>query len=586
MSLFAGIYSLNDGVSPPNAMRAEMRNAITRNAEDEIIEFSSTRCYLAKIDIGAFGSKGHLDDGAGNFSMLTGEPLLPGDRPAGREADLVAIRESLGSERTDLLELARGVFAAADYREKDGVLTFMTDRLGIRPVYYWVGAEFMIFSSTLRVIETMSCVPKKMDLRAVTEIAALNYAVADRTPYCGVKLLGPGGIVRAMGREITVSTYSDWNDIPISKKPEEQLLVELYNCFVDAVAIRQRGDSGAVAYLSGGLDSRCVTAALCEQAKNVHTFNFAREKTQDQLFGRQFAEQAASIHSEVPKQPGDLTPDYSLLLANAWKASNDRIAAPVERPKLAWSGEGGSVDLGHVHIGPQVPPFLRAGDARAAVEEFLFKDEIALPLKLFRTSLRDRISSLVVDGIVEQIETYRCEDPARKFYLFMMLNDQRRKLAGHFENLDRHRLEFQLPFFDTAFVKLVMSIPLDLCVLHKLYVKWLDLFPKSVASVAWQAYPDHVPCPVAVPAGLAYQWDNKHLERERSTRKRSLVRRAAAVLKAKDFPTEILDRARFGVAVAAYASGVRDYGYLVETAEVYYKYWNKCSGIYMPLPAQ
>lgn len=586
MSFFAGIYSLIDGVSPPDAACAELRNAISRDADEVIVEFSSEWCYFAKVDIGAFGSKGHLDDGAGNFSMLTGEPLIPGTQRSGRESDLSAIRESLVSAQPELLARSRGVFSAADYRANGATLTLMTDRLGIRPVYYWVGDEFLIFSSTLRVIEAMTLVPKKMDLRAVTEIAALSYAVADRTPYCGVKLLGPGGLLTAGAGKVVVSTYSDWNDIAVLEKSEVELISELYDCFTDAVAIRQRGDSGAVAYLSGGLDSRCVAAALGEQARHVHTFNFARENTQDQLFGSQFAEKAGLIHSEVPKQAGDLTPDYSLLLANAWKASKNRDTAPVGRPMLAWSGEGGSVALGHVHIGPEVPQLLRAGETDAAIAEFLTKDEIALPLKLFRTNIRGTMASLVLESIAEQTETYSCADPARKFYVFMMLNDQRRKLAGHFENLDTHRLEFQLPFFDMSFVELVMSIPLDLCVQHKLYVKWLELFPKSVTSVAWQAYPGHVPCPVAAPEGLSYQWDSGYLGTERQALKRSLVRRASTVLKAKDFPSEILDKMRFRVALAAYAAGLRDYGYLVETAEVYYKYWNKCSGNYMPLPAQ
>lgn len=539
---------------------------------------------MIKVDIGAFGSNGHFDDGRGNFSMLAGEPLLDGNDLPDRGDDLLAINQSFRSGRSDLLARSRGTFAVADHSH--GKLTLATDRIGVRPLYYWANDELLVFASVLRVLEGMSVIPKVMDLRSVTEIAGLSYAIGDRTAYTGISWLGPGGLIRAEGSRVEVSSYADWNDIPISEKGEDELLRDAYECFTSAVSIRQRGDVGAVAYLSGGLDSRCVTAALRAQAPNVHTFNFARENTQDQLFGRQYAEKAGVIHSELPRQTGDQTPDYSLMLSKAWSASEYRKSSPVERPGLAWSGEGGSVNLGHVHVGPRVPQFMRSADYDGGAEEFLVKDEILLPTKLFRRNIRNDLSTLIRRGIVEQMGGYSCPDPARKFYLFMLLNDQRRKLANHFEDLDLHRLEFQLPFFDSAFVELIMSIPLDLCVRHKFYVKWLEFFPPPVAATAWQAYPGHVPCSIESTTDAGYQWDSKLIKNERSVLRRSLKQRGAALLRASDFPAEILDRARFAMAMSTYYAGLRDYGYVVQTAEVYYRYWKKCSGIYKPVPTR
>lgn len=584
MSLIAGIYSRKQGVPVAEAHREHLRSSLSRDADDLLTESSSEQCFMVKVDLGAFGSAGHFDDGDGNFAMLTGEPLLAGNDRPDRVEDLRTISNSFKTRQHDALSQSRGSFTVADY--SDDTLTLVTDRIGIRPVYYWMNDDILVFASALRVLETMPAIPMVMDLRAVTETAGLGYAIGDRTAYKGIHWLGPAGIIRAEGGKVEISAYADWNDIPVSKKSEDEMLREAYECFTRAVSIRQRGDTGAIAYLSGGLDSRCVTASLRAQAPNVYTFNFARENTQDQIFGRQYAEKAGVIHSELPRQTGDQVPDYSLMLARAWNASEFRNASPVERPGLAWSGEGGSVNLGHVHVGPRVPHFMRSGDYNGGAQEFLVKDEILLPTKLFRSSIRDSVSTLIRDGIVEQMEGYSCPDPARKFYLFMLLNDQRRKLTKHFEDLDLHRMEFQLPFFDADFVEMIMTVPLDLCVRHKFYVKWLELFPAPAAEIAWQSYPGHVPCAIEPPPDAGYQWDRELIRKERAVLKRELKSRGAALLSAKDFPSEILDRTRFGIALTTYFTGLRDYGYLVQTAEVFHKYWKKCSGKYSPIGEQ
>jgi asparagine synthetase B (glutamine-hydrolysing) len=135
-----------------------------------------------------------------------------------------------------------------------------------------------------------------------------------------------------------------------------------------AVALRNRSDKTTVAYLSGGLDSRVAVAALLELETRIHTFNFALPGTQDYVLGNEFAREAHTIHEALPKEQGDLTPDYSALMARAWESSKHRAASPAERPSLIWSGEGGSVAFGHVHLCREIVEQMRRSerDAQAA----------------------------------------------------------------------------------------------------------------------------------------------------------------------------------------------------------------------------
>ena len=245
---------------------------------------------------------------------------------------------------------------------------------------------------------------------------------------------------------------------------------------------------------------------------------------------------------------------------------------------MVWSGEGGSVLLGLVHLNESIIDSMRAGNVNRAIEEFLEREQTQIPAKLFRPRVLEDTGVLIKQGLREELEELRAADAGRNFYLFLMLNDQRRKLALHFENLDLHRLEFQLPFFDGAFLEAVVSTPLDWCLRHKLYVKWLSLFPPPVTEVPWLSYPGHERCPLPIPDHLAYQWDENYQMNESVARKRRVLHNASEVLHSAHFPGQILSKRNLRLAAWLHSTGWRDYQYAIEAAETYYKYAKNCGG--------
>ncbi len=54
------------------------------------------------------------------------------------------------------------------------------------------------------------------------------------------------------------------------------------------------------------------------------------------------------------------------------------------------------------------------------------------------------------------------ENPALAFQLFYLFNHRRRHLARHFDGLDRHRVEFDRPFYDRDFMAAILLVNLDL----------------------------------------------------------------------------------------------------------------------------
>ena len=587
MTILAGILSRGAGRPVPAAARDELRRLVSRDPRDEPAEFGDDRCCLWKVDTGAYGEPAAVADADGRVSLLAGEPLLSrvdgddqdGDFWQGRDADLARLHRSWVAGDWDVLRKARGTFCAAHYDAAAGRLSVVADKLCLRPLYYWAGEEFFVFATALRVFEGLSLVPREMDLRAVTEVASIGLPLGTRTPYADVSLLRAAEIVEVDARRVSRRQYWRWDDLTPSKQPADELAGAAHAAFSRAVARRLRGERSAVAFLSGGLDSRSVATALHAQGVRLHTFNFAPAGTQDQIFGRLFAAEIGALHGEAPAVPGD-TP-WSQLMADAWGVSPRRAELPVARDRLVWSGDGGSVGLGHVYVYESVVELLRAGNLDEAVAEFLARHSAAVPQRLLSPSLSKALAPVLHVGLREELADLRCADPGRALYLFLMLNDQRRHLERHFEEIDLHRLEFQLPFYDADFIAAVARVPVAECVGHKFYMKFVARFPPVFMSAPWQSYPGHEPCPVPVPPDLGTQWQRGEWSAER---KRELLGQAAEMLKASDFPDELLKRRYLSLATLAYRAGLRDYSYLIQAARTYHKYWSRCGGRLAPPP--
>lgn len=576
MTLIAGMFSRNDRPLADSAC-ASLQQAISRNPAAEVKAFRDRRSYFAKVDIGAFGEPGVVADASGALSLLAGEPLLAnGDISSNRLQELNAIHEQLLKNDSNVLREADGTFCVVHYQPQTSTLYLISDKLGIRPLYFWMDHDFVVFASALRILEECPLVPRKMDLRAVTEIVALGSPLADRTPYAGISLLQAAEIVKVTNEGISRNRYWRWDEIKTANESEPVRLATVYERFQAAIKRRNRNDKVTAAYLSGGLDSRCIVAALCHNGVQTRTVNFARPGTQDYDFGNDFAEQIGSAHQPIPKEKGDSIPDYSSLMARALESSPAQW--PAERQQLVWSGEGGSVLLGQVHLSESIITSMRAGKIDAAIQEYLRREQVYVPPKLFRAEILKGLRDVVEQGIREELSQLHAEDRGRNFALFLMHNDQRRKLTQHFENIDLHRLEFQLPFFDGSFLTSIIATPLDWCLRHKFYIKWLSAFPPAVTTVPWQAYPGHEPCPITIPAELAYQWDDSHQAAENASQDQKVLDQASAILRSSDFPDRILSKRNLRLATWIHSRGWRDYRYAIEAAQTYYAYSKKCGG--------
>ena len=571
MTLIAGIFN-RKGHPLADSVCRELAQSVSRHPDDVIKTIRKPNAFFAKLDIGAFSSNAVLESDDA-ISLLTGEPLLEG-ASRDRHDDLGIMHEGLLERRFDRLRDASGAFTIAHYPSRPASLTFIGDKCALRPLYFWVSDEIVVFASALRIIEACSLVPKKMDLRGVTEIVALNTTLGDRTPYVDVHRLTPGLVVEINRNHVRYKSYWRWDRIDSTGESEAVRLEAVHEAFAHAISLRMGNEQSTSAFLSGGLDSRLIVAALRERGTRVHTVNFALTGTQDQFLGDEFAQQAASIHRSIPREAGDQVPDYSSLMAGVLKNWN----RDCERPSVVWSGEGGSTTLGFVRFTESIVGQMRSGQVDSVIEWFVRDEATQVPTRMFRPHVLDDAMETVRQGVREELSKFDAADPAWNLYLFLTLSDQARKLTRHFENIDLHRLEFQAPFFDPNLLQAVLTSRLDWFLRHKFYHKLLPYFGAAAARVPWQSYPGHEPCPLPIPANLTYQWNQEHWESERSVKRQSIVARALLLLRETDFPNHILDRRKLRVAAWIHSTGWRDYQYAIEAAETYSRYSSICNG--------
>lgn len=582
MTILAGILQRDEKTPISDALCRCVKNVLSRNHHEQVTEYRDHHCYLAKIDIGAYGAPGFRVGDTGCVTLLAGEPLLDNQtgKPGDRAADLDILQHHWSLNDWKISARTRGVFSAAHYDPNRRTLKLITDRLGIRPLYYWVGDRYAVFASTVRVLEHVPDIPKVMDVRAVTEIASFGFPLGNRTPYKDVFLLKSAEIVHIDPQSIARRQYWRWDRLPVRNMEHAELLAEAYDRFSTGINIRMRSDTTTIAFLSGGLDSRCIVGLLRAKDANVHTFNFGVHGSQDQVFAAEFANGIGSLHTQEPMASGSSPAvSWSEMMAAAWNRSADRRTYPAERPNLVWSGDGGSVSVGAVYMSKRVVDLMRQNKQQHAVDVFLQEQQIRLPGKLFQRDIAPWIINIPRLGVNEELSEISGDDPGRNFHLFLMFNDQRRHLANHFETIDLHRLEFHLPFFDGHFLELILSSPIDLFLEHTFYNTWLNQFPGIMTQVPWQSYPGHAPCPIHVAGNFDYQWrddsPSAHLAKKMQTGK--LVRRTGTLIKANDFPDQILRNAFLRGAMWITRFGIRNYNYVMRTALVYYQYWKESS---------
>jgi asparagine synthase (glutamine-hydrolysing) len=197
---------------------------------------------------------------------------------------LVHLYEEYGS---DLLGMLNGQFAFALYDRRNNSMLLARDHFGINPLHYTVIDGVLIFASEIKAILEHPMVRRELDLTGLDQILSFPGLVSPRTMFKGIHSLRSGHLIRVKNNEITTSEYWDL-DYPQKDEVEyersEQYYVErLTDLLTQSVKYRLNSEVPIGLYLSGGLDSSMIAAAIGVVSPETQRHAFSISFTDEEI---------------------------------------------------------------------------------------------------------------------------------------------------------------------------------------------------------------------------------------------------------------------------------------------------------------
>ena len=253
----------------------------------------------------------------------------------------------------------RGMFAFGVWDRNRRQLFLARDRLGIKPLYYALLDDGqLIFASELKALRVHPDLPRAIDPQAVEEYFAFGYVPEPRTIYQGVHKLPPGHhLLVERGRPLPEPReYWDVPFEPLPGKVDAQALGrELVERLDEAVRIRLVAEVPLGAFLSGGVDSSAVVAAmarLSDEPVNTCAISFGDPEYNEARYAAMVAERYHTAHRVEQVDPDDfslvgkLAALYDEPYADSSALPTYRVCELARKEvTVALSGDGGDENL-------------------------------------------------------------------------------------------------------------------------------------------------------------------------------------------------------------------------------------------------
>src|SRR4051812_27745989 len=103
----------------------------------------------------------------------------------------------------------RGMFAFALWDRRRQKLLLVRDRLGIKPLYYYQGADFIAFASEIKALLEIPGVPREVEPDSLSHYLSLRYVPGPQTMFRKIVRLQPGHLLTRENGNTSVRKYWD-----------------------------------------------------------------------------------------------------------------------------------------------------------------------------------------------------------------------------------------------------------------------------------------------------------------------------------------------------------------------------------------
>ena len=174
--------------------------------------------------------------------------------------------------KAKFLDWLEGMFAFCIYDTKLNKFFLARDVFGIKPLYYYLTRNQLIFSSEIKTFFKLK-VPKKINYRSISSfLTSEYYENEEETYFKNIKKLKPGNYMEITNGKINIEKFFDFSNykkkiyIPKKDIDKKKYLLDLVTNSIETGMI---SDVPITIAASGGLDSSILQYEACKKNQNI-----------------------------------------------------------------------------------------------------------------------------------------------------------------------------------------------------------------------------------------------------------------------------------------------------------------------------
>ena len=190
-----------------------------------------------------------------------------------------------------------GMFAIALLDRRNRRLLLARDHAGIKPLFYARDGRRLAWASEVKALIASGLLNRRLDLASLAEFLAWEYVPCPGTLLEGVRKLPPAtcwSLDLSSGR---VREWRFWQPPEVERRarPDAEWIDELDETLAAAVRRQKVSDVPLGAFLSGGIDSSLIVAAMGEEA-TTFSIGFEDASYDELMHARRVAKHVACEH--------------------------------------------------------------------------------------------------------------------------------------------------------------------------------------------------------------------------------------------------------------------------------------------------
>ena len=216
-----------------------------------------------------------------NGEIYNEKELRAGLRAVGREVkdkcDTAVIPELFARHPERAFDSVAGMFAAAVWDSRNHQLTLVRDRFGIKPLYYALTSEFLIFASEIKAILASGLISPTFDQSSLADLFTFSYPFPPRTMFAGIQEVPPATMLTVDVGSHTARS-SRYYSIPRPESPTplsfSDATQQFRTIWDKVLAEHLEADVPIAGLLSGGIDS-AFTVATAQRLRGAPLDTFS-----------------------------------------------------------------------------------------------------------------------------------------------------------------------------------------------------------------------------------------------------------------------------------------------------------------------